>query len=308
MIYTLTLNPAIDLFVQTENYEEKVVNRTEFSEATANGKGINVSFILKKLDVDNTALGVGGGFTNKYIEDVLTETGIANDFVHVDGMTRINVFTQVTATGKEYKLVNPGPVVSDAKQQELLQKLEALTSEDVLVISGSFAKGIEPSILTTIAKLAEAKGFKLVIDTSYKAVLDTLAYHPALLKPNDEELQTWFDLDHVPNREECIDCGKQLIARGAQKVLISLGADGAVLVTTERVIHGTAPHGEVVNTTCAGDTMLGTFIAMQLEGKSYAESLTQAIAAGSSTAFTSGLTDFSDVAQLAEDIILTSHD
>ncbi|MCI5775365.1 MAG: 1-phosphofructokinase [Aerococcus sp.] len=308
MIYTLTLNPAIDLFIQTEAMEPKIVNRTDYSEATANGKGINVSFILQKLDVVNTALGVGGGFTNQYIEDVLTQRGIAHDFVHVDGMTRINVFAQVTTTADEYKLVNPGPTVDEAKQMELLQKLEALQSDDMLIISGSFAKGIDPAILTRIAALAAKQQFKLVIDTSYKEVMDTLTYRPALLKPNDEELQTWFDLDHVPDCSECITLGKELRARGAEKVLISLGSEGALLVSESGVIHGSAPHGEAVNTTCAGDTMLGTFVASQLRGLSEHESLVQAIAAGSSTAFTSGLTDFRDVPTLAKDVQLTMYD
>lgn len=304
MIYTLTLNPAIDLYIETNKLEPFKVNRTNDSEAIANGKGVNVSFILKKLGIDNIALGIGGGFTNKFIEDELDNAGIENYFVHVDGLTRINVFTQVISEQQEYKLVNGGPEVSKEKFDELMVKLGKLTDTDSLIISGSFAKGIDPNVVVDIAKLSSVNGFNLILDTNYSDVTKTLKYHPFLLKPNDEELKKWFEIDE--SRELSIlefrDYCKELIRMGAKNVLLSLGSKGALFVNEEVAYFGNAAKGKVVNTACSGDTMLGTFIGSIYEDMPIDEALHKSIAAASSTAFTAGLTDFEDVPKLMEQI------
>ena len=140
MIYTLTLNPAIDLFIDTPRLDEGVVNRTNRYDVQANGKGVNVSFILERLGVANTALGLGGGFTLAYIQSQLTASGIENQFIDTGGITRINVFTHVDDGEREYKLVNPGPVVPASGLKQLEKLLEQLTNQDALIVSGSFAQ------------------------------------------------------------------------------------------------------------------------------------------------------------------------
>ena len=159
MIYTCTLNPAIDLFIETQQLKPRVVNRTNNYDIQANGKGVNVSFILKMLGIDNTALGVGGGFTNSFIEDTLTKRGIPNKFIHTDQPTRINVFTRVIEEDTEYKEVNSGPHVTKQQVAELMRMIEKLTSKDILIISGSFSEGINPNILVEIAKLSKAVSY-----------------------------------------------------------------------------------------------------------------------------------------------------
>ena len=111
----------------------------------------------------------------------------------------------------------------------------------------------------------------------------------------------WFGLIN-PSLEEIKDCGQKLLEKGAENVLVSLGEKGAILFTPTETIHVTAPKGEVVNTACAGDTLLATFVGSQLLGLSNEEALIKAVAAGSSTAFRPGLTDFSDVPTLMQQI------
>jgi len=108
MIYTCTLNPAIDLFIETDELKPNFVNRTNSYDIIPNGKGVNVSFILKMLNIDNTALGIGGGFTNQFIEESLNNKGIKTNFTHIDGISRINVFTRVLKSNNEFKEVNKG--------------------------------------------------------------------------------------------------------------------------------------------------------------------------------------------------------
>lgn len=302
MIYTCTLNPAIDLFIETEHLKPEVVNRTNSYDIQPNGKGVNVSFILKHLGVDNTALGVGGGFTSDFIEKSLQDKGITTDFTHINGISRINVFTRVVETDTEYKQVNNGPEVNQTQVDDLLDKISQLTSADKLVVSGSFSKGIAPKTIIKISEMAENQGFDLVIDTSYPEVVDSISHHPFLLKPNDEELLSWFDQEDTHDLATLVKYSKKLLDEGAQNILLSIGSKGALFVNQDHVIFGNAPKIKVVNTACSGDTMLGTFIAGMEQKMSFEDNLKRSIAAASSTAATSGLTDFSDVEELMKQI------
>jgi len=305
MIYTCTLNPAIDLFIETDHLKPEVVNRTNSYDIQPNGKGVNVSFILKHLGVNNTAWGVGGGFTSNFIEESLRNKGIETDFTHIDGISRINVFTRVLDTDTEYKEVNNGPEVSADKVTEFLQKVATLTKDDKLVVSGSFSKGIQPEIIVDIAKMAEKQGFDLVIDTSYPEVVSAIEHHPYLIKPNDEELLSWFDQPDTDDINILVKYSKELLKKGAQNILLSLGAKGALFVNAEHVLLGNAPKIKVVNTACSGDTMLGTFLAGLEQGMSLEDNLQRSLAAASSTAASAGLTDFSDVDELMKQIKIT---
>lgn len=302
MIYTCTLNPAIDLFIETPHLKPEVVNRTNSYDIQPNGKGVNVSFILKHLGVKNTALGVGGGFTSDFIEESLRKKGIETDFTHIDGISRINVFTRVVDTDTEYKQVNNGPEVNEKKVQEFLDKVAKLKSGDKLVVSGSFSRGIKPNIIVEIAQMAEKQNFDLLIDTSYNEVLDAIKYHPFLLKPNDEELLSWFGENDSHDLSTLIKYSKKLLDEGAQRILLSIGSKGALYVDEKQVVFGNAPKIKVVNTACSGDTMLGTFIAGIEQGMTVADNLQRSIAAASSTAASSGLTNFEDVSELMQRI------
>ncbi|HFI0255712.1 TPA: 1-phosphofructokinase [Streptococcus suis] len=303
-VYTCTMNLAIDLFIETDSLEDGKVNRTISDDIQANGKGVNVSLIMKRLGIDTTALGFAAGFTGKFIADTLVSEMIATDFVEVNGFTRINVFTKVNATGEEFKQVNKGPIVGQAAQEQLLEKISHLHSGDYLIVSGSLPRGVEPSILVKIAQIAHKNKLHLVYDVSDSAILDCLPYHPYLLKPNEEEIAKWFGCDSV-SIDEAIDYAKDLIRRGAQQVLLSLGGDGAVFIGNDLSVYRCpSPKGTVVNTACAGDTLLGTFLVGLLNGEKIENALVKSVAAGASTAFRSGITDFSDVDQLQKQIII----
>lgn len=303
MIYTLTLNPAIDLFIDTNTMIKDQVNRTNYYDVQANGKGVNVSLILKQLEIENTAICVGGGFTSQYIDDFLKAKNIPTIFYPAEGITRINVFTKVEKCNEEYKLVNPGPKVLPQTVQKVLQRIEQLKPNDWLIVSGSFSTGIKPDMIEKIAEIADKKNFNLVIDTSYQTVTKTLSNHPYLLKPDQEEICSWFgdDVQKV-TRKDYVNMCQQLIQKGAQRVLLSLGGDGALYVDKEHVLYGTAPKGKVVNTACSGDTMLATFIGGIQEQMTLEANFKCSLAAGSSTAFREGLTDFSDVKTLTQQV------
>ena len=300
-IYTCTMNLAIDLFIETEEMHPFMVNRTKEDDIQANGKGVNVSLVLKMLDFPSTALGFSAGFTGKYIEDYLQQKQIQTDFIEVPGMTRINVFTQVNQTGEEYKLVNQGPEIPQTAVHNFLNQIRVLQAEDYLCVSGSLPKGLSPKVLIEISRICQEKGIHLIIDSSDQEAMDCLPYRPFLLKPNEEELSSWFGRKMVTD-EDYFVYGQRLVELGAENVLLSLGEKGAILFTKDRVIRGNSPKGKVVNTACAGDTMLGAFLAGYMNRRPLDETLRKSIAAGSSTAFRKGLTDFLDVEELSKQI------
>lgn len=149
MIYTLTLNPAIDLFIKVNEIHPNKVNRSEYADYQENGKGVNVSRILKKLGLPSIALGFIGGFSGNFIRDQLEKNEIQTDFIEVDGITRINVFLNAQ---DEYKIVNKGPNISKDKIKEILLKIEKLEKDDILFVCGSLPNGIEEDIYNLIIK------------------------------------------------------------------------------------------------------------------------------------------------------------
>ncbi|MCO7174990.1 1-phosphofructokinase [Sporolactobacillus kofuensis] len=307
MIYTCTMNPAIDLFTKFEHFKPHVVNRSVFEDYQANGKTINISFMLKKMGIDSVAIGFLGGFTGRYIEEELRKTGIRTDFVSIEGITRINTF--IKAEAHEYKAVNRGPEISASAQEQLIGKISRLGPEDILFVSGSLPRGVQDSILKKISELSRKNGFDLILDVSSKTLLSCLEDQPYLIKPSDEELAAWLDVDPLSfdNEENLITAAEKLLKKGAQRILVSRGEKGTMYADREHLLFTSAPKGEVVNTACAGDTLLGTFIGSLIQNKRLEDALIFATAAGSSTAFTAGLSDLKDVPELMKQIQLTSN-
>jgi 1-phosphofructokinase len=282
------MNPAIDLFTEFEQFSPFVVNRSTFESYQANGKAINISFILKKLNIDNTATGFLGGFTG--------------NFIKVDGITRINTF--IRSGEKEYKAVNRGPEINTTAQEALLQYIKTFTNKDTLFVSGSLPRGVKDEIFVTIAQLSKEQGFSLILDISSSRLLDCLPYHPYLIKPNDEELAQLMGVPTLESVEELIAAAQTLLNQGARRILVSRGEKGALYVDKDNILLTNAPKGKVVNTACAGDTMLAVFAGKMMQMEDLEEALIEATAAGSSTAFTAGLSDFKDIPLLKKQILI----
>lgn|SRR5699024_2666801 len=296
------MNPAIDLFTEFENFAPYVVNRSIQEDYQANGKAINISFILKEMKIDSVATGFLGGFTGNFIEKELREKFIGTDFIEIDGITRINTF--IRSGEKEYKAVNRGPQISQNSQEVLLQKIESLTEKDILFVSGSLPIGVHDNIFVNIAKLSEKRGFQLIWDISSDYLLQCLTYRPSLIKPNEQELAELLNVPELQTEKELVEGASWLVSQGAQRVLVSLGEEGSLYVDKENVLFASAPKGKVVNTACSGDTMLAMFVGKMLQTNDLEEALISATAAGTSTAFSAGLSDLKDVPLLKEQVQL----
>ena len=303
MIYTITFNPAVDLVIQVPNCQLGILNRSIGEEYVAGGKGINMSIILKRLGVDNIATGFLGGFSGKFIEEILEKEGITPQFISVEGTTRINVKVK----GKVETEINAaGPNVGVEKFQQLVNYFKDVLKEgDIVFLAGNAAPGLDETSYVEIAKLCHARGVKLVLDTTKDLLLACLPYHPFMIKPNLHELEELFGVT-IQTKEEMLNYAFQLREKGARNVLISCGGEGAFLVSeTGQVLISNTPKGTLVNSVGAGDSMLAGFMAKFIETNDYRMSLKQGAASGSATAFSVGIATRELIEELIPQIEIT---
>ena len=310
MIYTITFNPALDYTVQVEEFEIGKINRTKSENILAGGKGLNVSIILKRLGIENTALSFIAGFTGKELERKIQQYNIKTEFIETaKGYTRINV--KISSLEKksliqkdETALNGNGPEITQENIEELLKKIKKINSNDIVILSGNIPKCINENIYEIICKELDGKNVKFVVDASQKLLMNCLKYKPFLIKPNKEELEETFNTK-IETKEEIIIYAKKLQEKGAKNVLISLGGDGAILLTEKNeVYYSNTPKGQVVNTVGAGDSMVAGFIAGYLKKQNYKEALKLGIASGSATAFSAGLALKEEIDELLKQITI----
>ena len=287
MIYTVTFNPALDYIVRLEKLSLGEVNRSEYEADYYGGKGINVSTVLNNLAIPSVALGFVAGFTGKEIEDGVKKLGVQTDFIHLqDGMSRINVKIKA---GEETEINGKGPHISQAELEQLYQKLDRLQKGDILVLAGTIPASLPADIYEVILGRLEKKEVEFVVDATGDLLKNVLKYHPFLIKPNNHELGELFGVT-LENDQQIEQYARKLQDMGAQNVLISMAADGAMLITKEGEMYriGIAK-GKTVNSVGAGDSMVAGFLASYTKEQNYQKALKYGTAAGGATAQSEGL-------------------
>lgn len=289
MIYTVTFNPSLDYVVQVEHFQGDAVNRTSEEHVYPGGKGNNVAVIVSNLGMKSRALGFKAGFTGAAMEQMLQEFGCDTDFIALEeGVTRINVKVK---SDDEFEINGQGPRIPDEKIRQLYEKLDALESGDVLVLSGSIPNTLPDDMYERIMERLAGTDVRISVDATKDLLLNVLKYHPFLIKPNNYELGEMFGVT-LESDDEIAEYARKLQEMGARNVLVSMAGDGAILVAEDgSVLKQLPPAGEVVNSVGAGDSMVAGFLAGYLKTGSYEEALKLGTAAGSATAFTSWLAD-----------------
>lgn len=286
MYYTITLNPAVDMLTKASNFALGKLNRTQEAKYVVGGKGINISILLNNIGKKTKALGFVAGFTGYFIKSELDKLDIEHDFVETLGTTRINM---KLTTDTETEINGQSSEVNAENISEFFAKLDVLTTEDVVFLSGNVIAGMELEDFKKIAEKVATKGATLVVDSNKDLVLDTLQYKPFVVKPNEFELGEMFGIT-LNGLEEILVYARKLQERGAQNVLVSRGAKGAILLTeNDEVLEVNVAEGKIVSTVAAGDSMLAMFVAKYNETKDYAEALKYASAAGGATSFSIGV-------------------
>lgn len=285
MIYTVTLNPSIDFIVRLDHLELGGVNRMTSDDKFAGGKGINVSRILKRLAIDNTVTGFIGGFTGRFVKDGLVDEGIATNFVEVAEDTRINVKVKA---GEETEINGAGPTISSEKLAELEAILAGLSDKDMVVFAGSAPANLGNKVYNKLIPIAKEAGAQVVCDFEGQTLLDSLAYAPLLVKPNNHELADIFGVE-LNGLADIEKYARAILAKGAQNVIISMAGDGALLVTPEAAYFAKPIKGTVKNSVGAGDSMVAGFTGEYVKSGDPVEALKWGVACGTATTFSDDL-------------------
>lgn len=299
MVYTVTLNPALDYEVLVDGFRAGELNRTSREHMHFGGKGVNVSTVLHHLGVETVALGFVAGFTGKALEDGLKAGGIRTDFVRLEeGLTRVNVKIRSGGGGGETEINSQGPPIPAPALEALLRKLDGLGEGDVLVLAGSLPAGLPADVYQTILARVEGRGVLTVVDAARDVLRGVLPYRPFLIKPNSAELGELFGREAL-SEEEILPLARSLQAQGARNVLVSMGGTGSLLLDeTGGARRLGVPPGTVRHTVGAGDSMVAGFLAGWLSTGSYETAHRMGTAAGSATAFSDGLAGGEEIRNL----------
>lgn len=293
MITTVTLNASIDKAYEMKgSIQNGTVMRVSVCRNTAGGKGLNVARIIKLCGREVVATGLAGGFNGAYLEELLRQDGIQNQFAHIKGETRscINILDEVYGS-TEY--LEPGCEVSAEECADFLEQVfpKVIADSEVVTISGSVPKGIETDIYKKMVHIVKEQGKQVILDTSGALLKHGMEAAPTMVKPNQEELETIFN-SKIKDIDDVVGFAKQIYEMGIPYVVVSLGKDGALMVCRDGVFQAVPPVMEVVNTVGCGDSMVGAF-AVALECKFPAETaIKYAVAVATANALSPKTGDF----------------
>ncbi len=306
MITTVTLNVAIDKLYTVEDYKPYEVMRVKECTATAGGKGLNVTKVIKLLNEKVVATGFVGGHAGEWVLERLDELDISHSFVKVSGETRTCINIKGLQTGKHTEFLEPGFALTEKEEEQFVAHYkELLQKSEVLTISGSIPKGIKPTIYNELVKLAKEEGKKVIVDTSGALLSEVIKSKPTLIKPNKDELVALTE-KKLESMEEIADMAQQLQKTGIPIVAISLGKDGVLVACEEGVYQGIPPKIEAVNTVGCGDSMIAGFAVGLAKKEDIETTIRRAVAVSAANALTTATGSFivEDYNKLLEQVIV----
>ena len=290
MIYTVTLNPSLDLIYTTkkDKIEEYILSSKTMR--FPGGKGINTTRMLNNLGIPSIATGFLGGNTGQVIKNWFIQNHVDSNFIDIGDENRIN--TRIRTPKAQYTIEGISPKISDEQLNDLIIYLSKLREGDILVMGGSIPNNCDPDIYIRLTEIARANKADFVIDVDAKSMKRLLSYRPLLIKPNINNLAKMFDVDEINTEVDILKYGKKCIELGAKNAIVSIGKDGSYLFTEDnKVYRAYGVEGKVVNSFNSRDAMIGGFIGVYMRLHEPVEAFRMAAAAASATAFVEDLAD-----------------
>lgn len=288
MIYTVTLNPALDKTVTVPSLTVDEVNRIVEVREDPGGKGINVSKVIAKLGGKSCALALLGGTVGEKIKGMLERDGIDVWAFEVQGETRTNLKVVDPKLDTHTDINEPGPEITIATLDEMLEALVASISRgDIVVLSGSLPKGAPVATYAAWTRACAEAGAKVFLDADGSALSHGLGARPYLAKPNDAELSRLCghelnDVDDIA--EEAL----RIVNGGVGRVVVSMGGAGAVIADENHVLLARSPKVPVGSTVGAGDSVVAALAYAEEQGMGLADAARLAMATGAANVMQSG--------------------
>ncbi|MDO4594058.1 MAG: 1-phosphofructokinase family hexose kinase [Tissierellia bacterium] len=287
MIYTVTLNPSVDLFVYMENLMYGRNNRIKTEKTVPGGKALNVSRILSQLRIPTVATGYAGGFQGEFIKDWLQKDGIMTDFVQIKNENRTNI--KMIMGDTETTINSRGPQISENEVNELIYYLSRVGEGDTVIMGGSVPPLKEKDIYARMISVCKANKANFVIDIPAEYLLNAVKQGPLLVKPNDDDLEIMFD-KKMSTTKDLVKYGLKIIDLGAKNSIVSLGENGSLFFTEDKKVYRAySIKGDVKNTIACRDAMIGGFVGTYMRTGDPLESYRVSVAAASATAMVEDL-------------------
>lgn len=302
-ITTLTVNPSLDKSTHFSGLVPEKKIRCEKPRYDAGGGGINVSKAISKLGGDSLCLFTSGGSPGEMLQELVTKERIETLVIKTKNWTRENFIAFENATKAQYRFGFPGNEFSEEEKDSILSTLSELKT-NYLVISGSLNEGLEANFYQKIIQIAKKSGIKIIVDTSGEALEKVVESGVYLIKPNIGELAKLIGVERL-ELPELERAAQNLIAKGsAEIVVVSLGADGAILVTKDETHLVKAPKVEKKSTVGAGDSMVGGMVWALSQNKTLKEVIQLGVCCGTAATMNEGTQLFKreDVEKLCKEM------
>ena len=288
-ILTITLNPTVDKSSTVESIKPEKKLRCSMPVYEPGGGGINVSRGLERLGVPSVAFFPIGGRTGELLTELLEKENITIQTVNLKADTRENFIVVDTSHNEQYRFGMPGEDITKSEADAIHDSIMNISPfPDIVVISGSLPEGISTGFLTKLVKELKAKNVKVIADTSGDALEEIVKEGVFMLKPNIGELSKFVGKEELDN-ESADEAAKQLINEGkAEIIAVSMGPQGAYVVTKDESVHVGAPSVKKLSTVGAGDSMVAGMVSILAKGGSIQEMARMGVACGSAATMSKG--------------------
>ena len=287
-VITVTCNPSIDKTITVEKLQPYGLNRVLSSRLDPGGKGINVAKVLKSFGADVSVTGFIAGRQGELLSDFLNKSEISFDFQEIPGETRTNIKLVDLSVNKTTEINESGCFVDSFALAQFREKFgQLMTQASIVVLSGSLPPGVPADFYAQCIHVARENGVKAILDADGEALIKGMEETPFAVKPNIQELEA-FCGHRLSGTGEVVEAARELINRGVEIVIVSMGPDGAVVVDKDAAYKTDAWNIRVQSTVGAGDSMVGALASSILKGSSLYDIAKLTTASGTVTASKAG--------------------
>ena len=270
MIATVTLNPALDVVLEVNNFKLNHYNKVLSAHITSGGKGINVSKAVRGCGRETIAIGFLGGGRGGIIEEELRGLGITTNFWHIEEKTRSNTIIWDKGKDQHSLLSEPGPKITEYDLEMLRSIFYRVMSQcSIVTLSGSLPRGTPVDIYANLISIAKERGVKAILNASGEQFIKGLEGNPFLAKPDIRESNQVFGIV-IDKEKDAIKAAKEVVYRGAEIGVVSLEQEKDIIATRDKLWFAETTYHKIVNLIGAGDALVaGLAIALTEEEKSF---------------------------------------
>ena len=279
-IVTITFSPCIDKSTSVPSLSPEKKLRCTAPKLEPGGGGINVARAMQKLGGEAIAIFPSGGYTGKFFNHLLEKENVPSVIIETSSETRENIIVLDESTNNQYRFGMPGTELRENEWKQCLKAVEEISNAEFIIASGSLPPGVPLNIYAQLARIAKNKNAKYIVDTSGEALKEAADEGVYLLKPNLGELSSLSGIEKI-DRGNVEEVAKELILKNrCDVIVVSLGSEGALLVTKSETYWAIPPEVDRKSTVGAGDSMVAGIVYSLSRSMNLKQALQYGVACG----------------------------